>query len=406
MSDLVDWQRGNDRYLSDALAWLRLRLERLRPRDQIQQTVLPTALSTPKEMRQEDRALFRRFVGLPPLKSTSGANPELAVQENIDKRLADSSVLMEEAEKRDPPPALVILSQRFGLSRFERDLLLLCAAPELDSSIPELLAWTQGDSERNYPTFALAFAVFDDPAWIVVSPESQLRYWKMLEVDQSGGQPMISSQLRLDQRIVDYIKGLNYLDPLLLPLTIPLDITPDQMELTPSQKAVKDKIASYLRGLSGSQSIPTIQLIGADRYSKQLIASQVADSLGLHLYRMPADTLPANAVEMDSLVRLWERERFLLPICLYIDAPEDGASPGGEAAASLSRFLARSQGIIFLGTKEPWPGLVRSNAFEVTKPTPAEQETAWAEALRDKAGAIPALLAGQFSLDLAKIKQI
>ncbi len=406
MSELMDWQRGNERYLSAALTWLRLRMEWLRPMDQIQQTVLPSALSSQKEMKPEDRAFFRRFVGLPPLESTSRAVHELPFHEAIDERLKEACVFMEEAEKMDPPPALVILSQRFGLSPFERDLLLLCAAPELDTRIPELLAWAQEDPERKYPTFALALALFDDPAWDAISPEGQLRYWKMLEVDQSSGQPMISCQLRLDQRFVDYIKGLNYLDPILLPLTIPLDVRPGQEELTPSQQAVEDKIVGYLRGLSGSKSIPVIQLLGADKHSKQLIASQVAGSLGLHLYRMPADTLPANAVEMDSLVRLWERERFLLPICLYIDAPDDGASPGGEAAASLSRFLARSQGIIFLGTEEPLPGLVRSNAFEVTKPTPAEQETAWAEALGDKSGAIPGLLAGQFNLDLGKIRQI
>ena len=136
--------------------------------------------------------------------------------------------------------------------------------------------------------------------------------------------------MHLDQRIVDYIKGLNYLDFLLAPIISPLDITPGETQLTPSQRAVAERIVSYLRQFSGSQSLPVIQLLGGDKHSKQLIALQASKSLGLHLYRMPADLLPAKAVDLDDLVRLWGRESFLLPICLYLDAIEDVAGSGTE----------------------------------------------------------------------------
>ncbi len=406
MSDLSTWQKGNDKYLATALAWLRLRLERLGQTDAAL-NVLPFAASSPppEQVTPEDRSWMRRFLGKPSPKPS--AEPVLALPTPAanEEKLAEAAAAMEEAEKLDPPPALLILRQRFGLSRFEMELLLLCAAPELDTRIPALCAQAQGDQVRPYPTFALAFTLFDEPAWDVISPERQLRYWKMLEIDQSNGQPIISCPLHLDQRIVDYIKGLNYLDVLLAPLTSPLDITLGEAQLTPSQQAVADKIVNYMKQFSGSQSLPVIQLLGPDKYSKQLIASYASLNLGLHLYRIPGDLLPANAVELDDLVKLWERERFLLPVCLYIDAPEDNAGPEGHAA-SLSRFLARSQGVFFLDTRELWPGLARSNAFDILKPTPAEQEAAWAEALGEDAGESPGLLAGQFNLDLAIIKQI
>jgi hypothetical protein len=405
MSELSDWQKGNDKYLTTALAWLRLRLERLGQMDAAP-TVLPFASSPfPEGTKPEDRSWIRRLLGKPSPKSSNEPVLALPSQAAIEERLAEAAAAMEEAEKLDPPPALSILGQRFGLSRFESELLLLCASPELDTRIPALCAQAQGDLNRTYPTFALAFALFDEPAWDVISPGKQLRYWKMLEIDQSNGQPLISCPLRLDQRIVDYIKGLNYLDVLLALLTSPLDITFGEAQLTPSQQAVADKIVNYMKQFSGSQSLPVIQLLGPDKYSKQLIASQASLSLGLNLYRIPGDLLPANAVELDDLVKLWERERFLLPICLYIDPIEDSASPGGHAT-SLSRFLARSQGVFFLDTRDLWPGLARANAFDVLKPTPAEQEAAWAAALGADAGESPGLLAGQFNLDLAIIRQI
>ncbi|HPE49933.1 MAG TPA: ATP-binding protein [Methanothrix soehngenii] len=409
MSDLSDWQKGNDEYLTAALAWLRLMLELLdsedvSPADPVV-NVQPSPPPSAGGLDREDRTWISRIRGKSSPRPSSEHVKVAQPRSDIEERVAEAKASVKEAEKLDPPPALLILSQRFGLSRFERELLLLCAAPELDTRIPALCARAQRDPALNYPTLALAFTLLDEPAWDVISPERQLRYWKMLEIDQSSGQPMISSPLHLDQRILDYIKGLNYSDVRLAPMLSPLDVTPGETRLTPSQQRVADKIVSYMEQFSGSISLPVIQLLGPDKYSKQLIASHAAESLGLHLYRMPADLLPASAVDLDDLAILWERERFLLPVCLYLDAVEDGTGPEGHTA-SLNRFLARSHGVFFLDTREPLPGLARADAFDVMKPTTDEQEEAWAEALGEDAGESPGRLAGQFNLDLSMIRQI
>lgn len=398
MSDLSRWQKSNDEYLSLALEWLRLRLERL---SQIQ--AVSTMPSAEKQSGLDEISWMQRFMGkisaktLPETGSSSPAAGE--------EKLSDAALGMKVAEEMPQPPALVILAQRLGLSRFEMEVLLLCAATELDTRIASLLARVQGDPSRSYPTFALAFALFDDPAWDVLSPERQLRYWKVLEIDQSYGQPLISCPLHLDQRIMDYIKGLNYLDGRLSPLLSPLDIATAEAQLPPSQQAVVDRIVDLQKQLSGMQHQPIIQLLGPDTYSKQLIAWQASLQLGLHLYRMPAELLPVQASELDDLARLWERERVLLPVALYLDVNEVEAGPEGRAPP-LSRFMARSHGVIFLDTRDVWPGLAQANAFDVAKPTPVEQEAAWSDALGRDAGESPGLLAGQFNLDLAIIKQI
>ena len=63
------------------------------------------------------------------------------------------------------PAALDALCVSFGLSRFERDLLLLCAGVELDSTVASLCAAAQGDPSRNYPTFSLSLAALPDAHW-------------------------------------------------------------------------------------------------------------------------------------------------------------------------------------------------------------------------------------------------
>ena len=53
------------------------------------------------------------------------------------------------------PWALDMLGERLRLSSFEQSLLLLCAAPELDTRIASLCAKAQDDPQKPFPTFAL-----------------------------------------------------------------------------------------------------------------------------------------------------------------------------------------------------------------------------------------------------------
>lgn len=75
------------------------------------------------------------------------------------------------AGRYEPGPALVLLAERLGLTEFERHVLLLCAAMELDTRLPRLCAKAQDDEARPFPTFALALALFDEPSWSALSPE-------------------------------------------------------------------------------------------------------------------------------------------------------------------------------------------------------------------------------------------
>lgn len=58
----------------------------------------------------------------------------------------------------------------FGLSDFERDLVLLTAAYELDATTAARCAAASGDPERAYPTFSLALAALAEPHWSALTP--------------------------------------------------------------------------------------------------------------------------------------------------------------------------------------------------------------------------------------------
>ncbi len=399
MSDLNHWQQQNDDYLAAALEWLRLRLRRLAGPTMPPVTATPVLQTTPAP---------RRFFGRQAAPSTVAPIALPAPADTVsDEQIAAAAAILTERERLEPPPALVILSQRFGLSRFEAELLLLCAALELDTSIAGLCARAQNDLGRPYPTFALALTLFDQPAWEALSPERPLRYWRLIEINQPAGQPLTSSSLRADERIINYIKGLNYLDDRLAPLLYPLDSGPGAEYLPPSQQGVVRTIVNYLEQHNGMR-LPVIELLGSDSSSKRLIAGSAVAELGLRLFRLPAEVLPQQAGDLEAFARLWQRESVLLPIALYLDAAElERNTTSDGAGAAITRLLGRSDGLFFLDTREVWSGLNRPTlGLDIAKPTPVEQQMAWAAALETVDASTTAQLAGQFNLSLSEIQQI
>jgi hypothetical protein len=413
MNDLDRWHKDNEEYLAAALQWLRLRL--LRQGGQEKPALILNANVPEATPAAEAAAPRRRFLRRQPqtpsgpISSTQHLLPPAPLDMVTDEQIAEAAAAMTAAEAVEPPPALVILAQRFGLSRFERDVLLLCATMELDTRVAALCARAQDDASQYYPTFALALSLFDEPTWDALSPERPLRHWRLIEINQPGAQPLTASAIRADERIVNFIKGLNYLDDRLTPLFVPLDVSSEQPSLPPSQMDTVALILQNLDQATATQRPPVIHLLGPDVPSKQLIAWHAAAALNLHLYRLPAELLPTQAAELETLARLWRRESILLPVALYLDAHEAERSTQNEGgqAPPLNRFLARSGGVLFLDTREVWPGLSRKAvALDINKPTPLEQKDAWTDALGEHAGDAPARLTGQFNLDLMTIGQV
>jgi hypothetical protein len=388
------WQEANHRYMAAALDWLRVRLERR------------ASQGTAKSPPSSRWGLWGR--------SSAQVAASASLAPVNDKELSNAAAAMAEAEAHaDTLPALPLLGQLLGLTRFERDVLLLCAAVELDSRIASLCARAQGNPNWPYPTFSLALALFDDPTWDALSPERALRYWRLIEIHQPGAQPLTTSPLRADERIVNYLNGVNYLDDRLAPLLVSFDAIGSANRgagdgLPPSQQATAEAIVRHLKQSAEAYRLPVIQLLGSDGSSKQLVAEHAAASFGRRLYRLPAELLPAQASELETLARLWQRESLLLPVALYLDAREmDGAMQSDGQPSPLNRFLARVGGLSFLDTRDVHPGLDSTPvAFDVAGLTPAEQQAAWTEAIGSVTPDSPARLAGQFNLGLATINKI
>lgn len=280
--------------------------------------------------------------------------------------------LTETAEHMPTPPALDTLCSLFGLSPFERDVLLLCAGMEMDSRFAPLCAAAQGDAQKSYPTFSLALAALPGAHWSALSPGAPLRLWRLIEA--GAGNVLTASPLRIDERILHYLAGVQHLDERLVGLIDPVS---EADCLVPSHETVARRLAITWTQVAEGDHLPAIQLCGDDGASLRAIATCTCISLGLVLHLLPALAIPHEPRELEALARLWEREMVLSNAALMVECGElDLADPGRESA--ITRFVEKVGGAVILAGRErrllPNRPLV---VLEVSRPDKEEQRTLW-----------------------------
>src|SRR5712671_3686445 len=116
-TELNNWQQTNQAYLSAALNWLRLRLDR------ISQTSPGTAASFAGSGAAHGSESKWRVWNKPERVATPRALLPPAHHGSIitDEQLAQAFKEMEAAEQAVHPPAMIAISRSFGLSRFEKE---------------------------------------------------------------------------------------------------------------------------------------------------------------------------------------------------------------------------------------------------------------------------------------------
>jgi AAA+ superfamily predicted ATPase len=273
----------------------------------------------------------------------------------------------------DPPAALDRIAELFDLSGFERSVLLLCAGAEMDSQIASLCGAAQGFPQRTYATFGLAMALLPDAHWNALAYSHPLRRFRLVEIESGHG--LTSATLRIDERILHYLTGVNALD---LRLQAFLQLAPFPYWISESHRATADQLIKSLN--SGQDDPPIVHLCGNDPQGQEDAAALAASKHGRHLFILRAEDLPPAGSDLNQLSVLWERESRLLPGALLLRCPSSGLS------APARHLIERLPGPLFLSSQEPVRLSRRFVRFDVDKPPPDEQKRAWQKALGQSAG--------------------
>lgn len=270
--------------------------------------------------------------------------------------------------------ALQRICEGFGLSPFERDILLLCAGCELDGAFPRLCAAAHGDERRAFPSFGLALAALNAPHWSALHPGAPLRNWRLIEIEAAG--LLTASPLRLDERVLHFLAGVVAPEQRLRGLLEAI-ATPDQ--LPPSHRDRARQLVDLWRQPRDNGEFPVVQLVGRDAAAAAALAATAAAALDLRLQILRASDLPGSAAEREDFARLLEREAILGRCALMVELDAGAAPETTQATASL---LDHTQGPMLVCGLEPLRLRTRQLArLGVPPPGPAEQRHLWREAL-------------------------
>jgi hypothetical protein len=272
--------------------------------------------------------------------------------------------------------ALARVCSLFRLSPFERDVLLLCAGVELDAGFASLCAEAQADPHRPYPTLSLALAALPEAHWSALIPGGPLRRWRLVEI--GTGPTMTAAPLRIDERVLHFLAGIDDADERLAGQIRPAQAAGD---LPPSHGNLVERVVRAWTAGSAELVPPVIRLVGESRGDREAIASAVCAAVGVNLRVTPLDAVPSQPHDLESFGRLWQREAALSGAALLVECGDLDPAEGSRSAV-LVVFLERIGGGVLVGGRERWPtGRRRSVTFPLAKPTAGEQRSAWVHAL-------------------------
>ena len=281
----------------------------------------------------------------------------------------------------------------FVLSPFERDVLLLCAGVELDGDFAAAVARVQDGPPL--PTFSLALGCLGDAHWSALTPQAPLRAWRLIELLSPD---LTGAPLRIDERILHFLVGVECTDERLLPL---LRAPAEGTTIGPFAPELR-ALASRLEGASGGE---LLQLTGADAITRRCIAAAACRTAGAAPLVFHSADIPAAAADRYLLARALSREMLLSGSLLLLDAaPEMDRD-------RIARFVGDLHVPLVLLAEHPWremgerPTLV----IEVHRPARQERLALLGDALRPYPSDIDAELqevAAQFDLDGAAVRRV
>ncbi len=214
--------------------------------------------------------------------------------------------------RRSTPSRVDELESGFGLSGFERSLLVLTCAPDLSGRAARQLAERTGGPR---PTFSLALGALPQAHWDAVTPPSPLRYWGL--VGPADPVEPLTSPLRPDESVLHHLVGADAPDEALTLLSQTVDL-PTLMPPT-FREAARAVVTAW-------ETSAAVVLRGRCAADLRVVAAAGASMAGLVPRQVALRDLPTKGDEISAMLRRMTRQTVLGRWAWLVDA--SAAVPG------------------------------------------------------------------------------
>ena len=276
-------------------------------------------------------------------------------------------------------PALETLSRSFNLTDFEKMILIMCTGAEIDSEFSMIFSKLYKNPNVKFATFDIALRAFPEANWKAILPDSSLRRFQLISLQNYDDVPLITTPIRIQERTLHYLLGFKLtLDSSLRYLVHPVQLT---APVANSARGHISEIVEFYLNSPNKAKLPIFHLWGPDADTSLIVAQLACEELGLGLWSIPGELIVASKSPDEQLLlsSLLSRECLLANNALYIDAYDIDES----LKRSVARFAVRSLvPLLFLGARQPWSFFSSdkpSITIELKKQTKEDQRKMWKE---------------------------
>jgi hypothetical protein len=353
--------------------------------------------------------------GPEPLKGTvaedieklAGAKDEL--RREIDQRIKESI-------QSGASPRLWKMGDTLGLSDFERDVLIICAASDLDPKYEGLFGYFHNDLTRKRPSLGLVLELLcTSSAERIESrrrllPGSPIMDFKMLEVadglgsgNVNGGDLRLSSGLRMNPNILSYILGSE-------PGPCPkLDRLPISAYHLPA--GFMDRIENLISHLKKNPIDPAIiHIHGKYGSGRRAVVDHICNKMERDAIHIDTAKFFSNERSLEAAIIQSIRDSRLrdMPLCIEgLDNLSSGDPRSMQLMGDIIRNMAGFQGLAFLISSGHLDlGDLQRRAFDIQTPKPGYQERQmiWEELLPGNLKEEATALVSKFIFTAGQIK--
>jgi hypothetical protein len=347
-------------------------------------------------------------VAAPPEPNASARTP-LAT---VGALLADSTARQRAREREELGAGVELplhsVCDRLGLGSFERDVLLLALAPEVDRRYERVFAYLSDDATCRQPTVALALELLCDDLGErllrrrAFGPSAPLLRLRTVELgDGPGG--LLARTLSVEPRVAAEIVGGEPNEPLLDGVARRIAAAgapPPLVQAAGELKLLKEQ----LRRTDGA---PLVAIRGPDEELAERVAAHLAPVVGRQgLLVLDGEDLRREPTRDEVAARAL-REALLTGAALALRGSEALAAEPA-AARALERLTQPSDGVPrFAIGAAPQPAVAAEGMLELSLPAldATERRRLWREALDGSTEDALAELADRFRLTSAQIRR-
>jgi SpoVK/Ycf46/Vps4 family AAA+-type ATPase len=300
--------------------------------------------------------------------------------------------------------ALPQLMRHFRLAPFDVDALLICLAPEVDRKYETLYAYLHNDVTRKLPSVDLVLqllcASFEEclEARTRLLPEAPLfRHHFLTCAGDRADDGMLTRPLRIDQRVLHYVLGVETMDAELTVFTAAVTprVTLDALLLPDDLKTRLGRVFQHWTRQWYENDMPGVWRFlfqGPTGVGKKHMAEALCAMQGLHLLVVDVPLmLVHDAADAGRVARLL-REAQLRLAAVYLDHAEillGMSEKTVRARTAIVQALAGFPGVVFFGSTQPWDELAYPDIpdlFRVVFPAPdfALRRRCWETFLRQE----------------------